>query len=72
MGFFFFFWFKKFTLLFFYIAGPKVLLMLNCGTSQDISALEGVISCVLEGLARTLVQARTGPQVCLLGVLCGS
>ncbi|XP_039142276.1 protein SENSITIVE TO UV 2-like isoform X1 [Dioscorea cayenensis subsp. rotundata] len=41
---------------------PKVLLMLNCGTSQDISALEGVISCVLEGLARTLVQARTGPQ----------
>ncbi|XP_039142277.1 protein SENSITIVE TO UV 2-like isoform X2 [Dioscorea cayenensis subsp. rotundata] len=49
-------------LLFSVLNCPKVLLMLNCGTSQDISALEGVISCVLEGLARTLVQARTGPQ----------
>ncbi|KAH7659052.1 hypothetical protein IHE45_16G007300 [Dioscorea alata] len=49
-------------LLFSVLNCPKVLLMLNCGHSQDISALEGVISCVLEGLAQTLVQARTGPQ----------
>ncbi|KAJ0989910.1 hypothetical protein J5N97_008266 [Dioscorea zingiberensis] len=61
-------------LLFLILNCPKILLMFSCGQKddpensvttveqQDLLALEGVISCVLEGLAESLVQARTGSQ----------